>query len=332
MSIWPLPRVTFRQLSTFRETRPTALLTQPATWANIRSQIELPIEIQAEPARLDRAYLEGLGNALPTQIGVIYGIGNDTVIEAAKMIGYVAKRPVVIVPTTFGSDAAFSWTTSIKGAEGMETLTTGAAEEVIVNWSILADANPYERGAGITEIISSVTAIADWRLAQTKNATTPETRLVTWAMQTAAVLSMQAMTIAPQVGQGAAEALRSLLDLFCLSEQLDSVLGHRRASRGAEHIFADVVHAEEHVMYAEKVAAGILFAAALHDQDVGKLRDALSKAGVRLNQLSHSAIRTAANKLPDYVQQHKLPYTILNEADPDAIRKALDASTLLQDA
>jgi len=92
------------------------------------------------------------------------------------------------------------------------------------------------------------------------------------------------------------------------------------------------VNADEHVMYAEKVAAGILFAAALHDQDVGKLRDALSKAGVRLNQLSHSAIRTAANKLPDYVQQHKLPYTILNEAEPDAIRKALDTSTLLQDA
>jgi glycerol-1-phosphate dehydrogenase [NAD(P)+] len=329
MNIWPLPRITFRQLSTVREDRPTALITEASAWSNIKSQIDLPLAIQAEPNRVDRGFLESLGQSLPSQIEVIYAIGDDAVIDAAKMIAYVGKRPLVIIPTSFSSDVPFTWTASVRGDKGMEDVDTGAAEEVIINWTTITDANANERGAGIVEVLSSVPALMDWRLAAQKNQTTPETRLSTWAMQVAAALSMQATKLAPQIGQGSAEALRGLLDLMCMSIQMDSVLGHRRASRGTEHWFADVVKAEPHVTHAEKVAAGILFALALHGQDVTQFKTALEQAGLRLNQIAGAEARTAATKLPQYVKDRGLPYSILNEVDSNAISKALEKSTLL---
>jgi glycerol dehydrogenase-like iron-containing ADH family enzyme len=329
MNIWPLPRISFRQLSTVRESRTTALITDSASWSAIKGLIELPIAIQAEPAKSDKAFLLDLGHKLPTAIEVIYGIGDDKVIDIAKVIAHTAKRPLVVIPTSFASEMSLTATAEVKVGDGVETLTIGAPEEVIINWGLITDATPYHRGAGITEILSIAIALKDWQHAQSKNMTTPETRLNAWAMGVAAALSGQAMKSAAQIGDGSAESLRVLFDIMCTSVQLDNTLGHRRASRGVEHYFADIVKAEPHVIYAEKLAAGILFGAALHKLDTTLFRTAMDQAKVRYNQLSASDIRQAAQRLPGYAKERNLPYTILNDSDSAAIQSALERSALL---
>jgi glycerol dehydrogenase-like iron-containing ADH family enzyme len=329
MNIWPLPRITFRQLSTVRETRPTALITNAAAWANVRGQIELPLEIQAEPANVDKTFLEGLGNSMPSKIGVLYAIGSDTIINAAKVIASVSHRPLVVVPTAFSSDVPYTSSALVQVKNGFEDYETGAPEEVIINWSIITEADVSDRGTGIVEVLSSVTALLDWRLAATQNQTTPETRLSQWGMQVAAALSMQAVKAAPQIGQGSAEALRGLLELLCMSVQLNSVLGHSRATMGTEHIFADAIQTTENVTHAEKVAAGILFALALHNQDVGPLKTALEQAGLRTHQIPAPALRAAAERSLSIIKERTVPYCILHESDHGAVLKALDKSALI---
>jgi glycerol dehydrogenase-like iron-containing ADH family enzyme len=146
----------------------------------------------------------------------------------------------------------------------------------------------------------------------------------------AAALAQQAMKIAPAIGQGVPEALRTLLDLTCMMVQLDSQLGHRRASHGAEHVFAEMVKADPSISHPEKVAAGILYAAALNGLDVAPLRSALESAAVRLDLLTAANIRAAANGLADYTQQNGLPYgTASDQTDSAAIAAALTKSTLM---
>lgn len=330
MNIWPLPRITFRELSTVREARPTALITDPAAWATIKRVIELPLAIQCEPPNNERAYLESLGADLPSDIGVVYAVGNGHVIDAAKIVASAGKKPLVIIPTAFCDDCPLTSTASVREKDISKDVETGPAEEVIVDWDTVTDAPSYIRGAGIVDILSIVPALLDWRYASQKNMTTPETRLSAWGMGVAAALASQAIKNASAVGQGSAEALRGLLDLLCMAVQLDNQLGHRRASHGTEHIFADHVKADASVSHAERVAAGILYAAALHGQDVTPLRDALEKAGGRLNVLKAEDIRSAAKTLPDYARSHNLPYTILNDqTSTDAVNNALNKSTLI---
>ncbi len=330
MNIWPLPRITFRELSTVRESRPTALITDPATWATIKRVIELPVAIQAEPPNADSDYLDSLGKDLPSEIGVVYAVGNGHVIDAAKRIGGLGKRPVVIVPTAFCDDNPITWTASVHTKDGFKNVETGPAEEVIIDWDVVTDSPAYIRGAGIVDMLSIVTALLDWRYASQKNMTTPDTRLSGWGMTVAASLASQAIKNAAAIGQGKPEALRGLLDLMCMSVQLDNQLGHRRASQGTEHIFADHVKVDPGVSHAERVAAGILYASALHNQDVTPLKDALQKAGVRLDQLKAVDIRSAANTLPDYARSNNLPYTILNDqVGKENVANVLSKSTLL---
>jgi glycerol dehydrogenase len=329
MNVWPLPRITFRQLSTVREDRPVALVTDPADWANIRSLIELPLAIQAEPTRNDKDFLEQLGSTLPSDIGVIYAVGNDFTINIGKVIASQSKRPLVIIPTAFSSDVPFSWNATVTGDKGLEDVAAGAAEEVIINWSIITEANARERGAGIVDVMS---ALSDWRYAQQQNKTTPESRLVPWAMSVAAALAQQAIKSAPAIGQGSPEALRGLLDLICMSVQLDSQLGHRRATRGSEHIFANVVKADPGVSYAERVAAGILFASALHNQDAAPLRAALEAAGIPLGNLKAQDLKQAAKNAAEFSSVHNLPYTILNDQANADMSAVLARSSLLPPA
>jgi glycerol dehydrogenase-like iron-containing ADH family enzyme len=331
MNVWPLPRITFHDLSSVQESRLTALITTPSIWANIKNTLELPIAVQSEPHKIDRDFLETLGAGVPPQIGVIYAIGPDATIDAAKVIAWRSKKPLVIVPTAFSSDTPFCWTASVRDHGEMIDLVTGPAEQVIIDWHVITDAAPTERGAGIADVLAITTALLDWSYAAKNNKTTLDTKIVPWALSIAVGLAQQALKIAPAVGQGNPEALRNLLDLLCLMVQLDSQLGHRRASHGLEHLFADVVKADPTVSHVEKVAAGILYSAALNGQDPQPLRNALEAAGIRCDQLKAADIRAAAVGLNDYAKAHPdLPYSLANDlTDATAIAAALTKSTLL---
>jgi glycerol dehydrogenase-like iron-containing ADH family enzyme len=328
--VWPLPRITFHELSTVRESRLTALITTPSVWTNVKESISLPVAVQAEPAHPDREFLEKLGTDVHAAVEVIYGVGPDVTLDAAKVIAFQSKKPLVLIPVALSSDAPVSWTAAVRDQGIWTDLPTGPADEVVVDWEIITAAPGMERGAGIVDVLAITTALLDWRVAAQKNKTTPDTRLSPWGVSIAAALAQQAIKIAPAVGQGSPEALRTLLDLICMTVQLDSQLGHRRASHGTEHVFADMVKADPSISHTEKVAAGILYAIALNGQDAGPLRAALAAAGIRLDVLTTTNIQAAANGLADYVQQNSLPYgAASDQTHSAAIAAALAKSTLL---
>jgi glycerol dehydrogenase-like iron-containing ADH family enzyme len=329
MNVWPLPRITFRELSSVKESRPTALITQPA-WRNVQASLQLPLVVQAEPTKADRDYFDYLATHLPSAVEVIYALGDDLAFDAAKLVAQKSGRPLIIVPTMLSSDKALS-PENVALADG-----AGPATEVVIDLEVIKAAPPYARAGAIVEVLSIVTGLMDWGYAAQKNQTTPETKFVPWAASLAAGLASQALKVASGLGKGESEALHMLVDLLCLTIQLDNQLGHRRASQGSEHIFADAVVTSATVVdvsYAERVAPGILLASALHKKDSAGLRTALESAGVRLTQLKPDDIRATVNALPDYVKQHQTPYTILNDVQPnsDDVTQALEKSTLFKE-
>ena len=108
MDVWPLPRVSFRELASVEETRPVALITNQIAWSVVSKKIELPLVIQAEPNRNDRDFFEYLAANLPSSVQVVYAVGEDLQIDAAKFVASESKKPLVIIPTALSSDTAFT--------------------------------------------------------------------------------------------------------------------------------------------------------------------------------------------------------------------------------
>lgn len=316
-TVWNLPRIEIQSLGSLNETRPTALLTGERAWATVGSLMNLPLVVQAEPHTTDRKFLESMADGLPPQVEVIYGVGGGRVADVAKFIGRRRGLPVTLVPTAISVDGFFTPLVNMRELGTMRYEVTGSAERVVIDWDVVSQAPVYLRGTGIAEILSIVTGLLDWRYAAERNQNTQEERFLPWAAAMAAGIAQEAFKIAKGVGEGRVEALRELVRLICMEVQLNNLLGHTRAQEGSEQFFAQAVEPRvirtQALPYADLIGPGILVSSALHGQDVRPIRATLVSAGIRLNQLPPDVIAQTIETLPQYVRQHNLPYSILND-------------------
>lgn len=333
MNVWLLPRITFRDLKSVSETRPVALITQPAAWAEVKKSLQLPLVVQSEPSSNDSEFVDYLAASLPSAAQAIYAVGDGLPLDIAKVVAQKAGKPLVVIPTMLTSDRVLTGESSISEGGQLKNIQANRADEVIIDLELIRSAPPHQRSAAFVDVLSIATAMMDWNYANQKGKTTPETAYIPWMASIAAGLAAQALKSASSIGKGETEGLRTLVSLLAFAVQIDNQLGHRRATRGTEHIFADAVSATtiSTASYAERVGPGILIASALHKAAPAGLRAALETAGVRLDQLKSYEIRSTVNTLPDYVWQQNAPFTILNDLKPNSpeLTQALEKSTLL---
>lgn len=323
-TIWPLPKIEFRELTSVKESRPTALLTSEPAWQAVGSLFDLPLVVQAEPHKADYDFLKDLAANIPPQVEVIYGVGGGLASDAAKFIGRTNNLPTIVIPTALSVDGFFTGLVAVRESGSVRYIETGPSDKLIIDWEVVRNAPPDIRGTGIVELLSIVTGLLDWRYAAERSKNTPDTRFVPWAAGLAAGIAQQAFKIARGVGEGNVENLRNLLDLMCMEVQLTNQLGHNRPQEGSEQFFAYAIEPRtasgRGVPYADLVGPGILIAAALHGQDIAPIRDTIASAGVRLGQLKPDDIMDTVMHLPKYVVEHDLPYSILNDLDPTSER------------
>ncbi len=318
-TIWNLPRIEQRALTSIKEGRRTALLTGQRSWRTVGPLMDLPIVVQAEPQNAQRDYMDRLAAALPEQVEVVYGVGGGLVCDVAKYIGWKRQLPVTLVPTALSVDGFFTAIVAVREQGTVRYQETGPAARVIIDWDVVSSAPPHIRGTGIVEILSIVTGMLDWRYAADKGKNPPEERFQPWAASIAAAVAQQAFKIAEGVGYGRQDALRQLLGLIVTEVQLTNQLGHNRPQEGSEQFFAYAIEPRvsrgSSIPYADLVGPGILIAAALHGQDISSIRNTILNAGVRLGQLPPDQVVDTLRGLPEYVRLHKLPYSILNDTD-----------------
>jgi glycerol dehydrogenase-like iron-containing ADH family enzyme len=322
MNVLPLPALRFTALSSLQEDRPTALITSEAAWAALRNSLTLPLLVQAMPVESSREFFEYLAASLPTDAAVIYMVGDDkTALNAAKYVAYQTKKPLVVVPSALSDTECLVPHIQLNG----QRVPTAPAAEVIFDIELLSRRLP---AAAVVDVLSIITALMDWNYAHQHNRTTPQTRYLPWAASVAANIASQALKIVSSVGKGEPEALINLINLMCLSVQLDNLLGHQCASRGTEHLFAQAAAEQPEgaaVSYADRVASGILITAALHKKDTAPLRKALEDSGLRPNALPSAVARAALQALPAFAAAHNAPFCIAHElrSESEAIEAAL---------
>lgn len=327
MNVLPLPALRFTALSNVQEERPVALITSAEVWTTVRRDLTLPLLVQAMPVENSRDFFDHLVSTLPSAVAAIYMVGSDSIaLNAAKYVAHRAKKPLIVVPSALKDSECLTPHILLDG----ERLTTGAATEVILDMALLSQQLPV---AAIVDVFSIITALMDWGYAHQFNRTTPQTRFLPWAASLAANIASQALKIASGVGKGEPEALNNLVDLLCLTVQLDNLLGHQCASRGTEHLFAQAAAQQPEgaaFSYADRVACGILLTAALHKKDTAPLRTALESAGLHPTALPSALARATLNALPTFAAAHKAPFGIAHELQPnsEAIESALQRAGL----
>jgi glycerol-1-phosphate dehydrogenase [NAD(P)+] len=277
---------------------------------------------------LDGRFEEALGLAadmIRAEATTLIAVGGGRVIDTVKLAAARTGTELVSVPTAISHDGISSPVASLFADDGhRHSYAATMPAGIVVDISVIGAAPPRTLRAGLGDLVSNLTAILDWRLAQRAGRERYDAYSAMIAENAARSVLDLADLESPQSHERLAKGL-------LMSGLAMAAAGTSRPCSGAEHLIShalDGLLGEGAAMHGEQVALGSLVSAAAHG---GPLLATLTDLYARLDlpmhpsQLSIStedmlrAVQAAPGTRPGR-------YTILSERDlaTAAVARLLD--------
>lgn len=254
----------------------------------------------------------------------VVGIGGGRVLDVAKYAATRAGVPMVAVATNLAHDGVCSPVASLTHANGKGSYGVAMPLALLVDLDFVHAAPPRLVRAGIGDVVSNLSAVADWALAQQVRGERFDGLAAALARNAAESLLRRTDTIADDA------LLVTLADALSLSGLAMSVAGSSRPCSGACH---ELLHATDQLFpgageHGELAGLGALFATYLRGDDelFTTIRACLrhhelptrpDEVGLSLEQFA-TVVEAAPRTRPDR-------YTVLEHLDLDAagVRRAI---------
>lgn len=273
---------------------------------------------------------------LRVQVGspdVLICVGGGTCIDAGKWVASRSGLNLVCLPSALSVDAFFTGWSGYRHEGCVKYDRTKSPDKIVVDLDVLAAAPQRVRAAGICDVLSIATGLADWKFAHEKGMVSAEHTFDKMAYSMAESILDAAYQCAESAGKGEHQGLRRLLDLLCLEVTLCNQIGHSRPEEGSEHYLC---YCMEHMdqsgkaySHAEFVGPGLLVMGTLQGIDVEPLRKAYHDAGLSYKEFPSNFVKEALLALPAYCKKHtSLAYSVAHELPLREI-EALDVGALL---
>ena len=205
---------------------------------------------------LARRLREGFYDAL-------VGIGGGRTLDVAKYAASLTGLPMVAVATSLAHDGIASPVASLEddGRKGSYGVQMPIA--VVVDLDYVRRSEPAMRRGGIGDVISNLSAIADWRLAERERGEAVDGVAVTFARTAATSI------VHRDDGIDDDEFLIALAEALVLSGLAMATAGSTRPCSGGDH---EILHAIDHLFpgtadHGELAGAATLFTAFLRGDD-----------------------------------------------------------------
>jgi len=102
---------------------------------------------------------------LPTDTMAIVGLGGGKALDVAKYVGFLAGMPYLAVPTSLSNDGFCSPQSSLAIAGRRRSMASAVPFGVVVDTAVCLNAPRILWHSGVGDLVSKLTAVADWKLA-----------------------------------------------------------------------------------------------------------------------------------------------------------------------
>ena len=187
----------------------------------------------------------------------IVGIGGGTVLDVTKFAAARLGLPMVAVATNLAHDGIASPISTLDNDAGRGSYGVPAPIAVLVDLDLVRHAPPRSVRSGIGEVVSNLSAIADWEAAHTQHGEAVDGLAVSLARTAATAVMNHPGGVADDT------FLVTLAESLVLSGQSMAIAGTSRPSSGACH---EISHAIDLLMpdragsHGEQVGVGAAFA------------------------------------------------------------------------
>ncbi|MFF2141897.1 iron-containing alcohol dehydrogenase family protein [Kitasatospora sp. NPDC058190] len=254
----------------------------------------------------------------------VVGLGGGKIIDAAKYAAARVGLPVVAVATNLAHDGICSPVSTLDNDAGRGSYGVPSPIGIIVDLDVIRQAPQRFVAAGIGDVVSNISACADWELSHAVTGEPVDGLAVAMARSAGENLLRHPGSTQDQ------DLLTALAEALVLSGIAMNIAGSSRPSSGACHEIChalDVMYPKRSAQHGEQVGLGAAFASFLRGERelTGLIVECLARHGLPVTaaQMGFSdaefteAVHYAPNTRPGR-------YTILEHLDlsPSAIRDA----------
>ncbi|MGW6912374.1 iron-containing alcohol dehydrogenase family protein [Kitasatospora sp. NPDC054939] len=254
----------------------------------------------------------------------VVGLGGGKIIDAAKYAAARVGLPLVAVATNLAHDGICSPVSTLDNDAGRGSYGVPGPIGIVVDLDVIGQAPPRFVAAGIGDVVSNISACADWELSHRETGEPVDGLAVAMARSAAENLLRHPGTLQDR------DLLTALAEALVLSGIAMTIAGSTRPSSGACHEIShalDVLYPKRSAQHGEQVGLGAAFASFLRGERelTGLIVERLARHGLPVTaaQIGFSdaefteAVHYAPNTRPGR-------FTILEHLDlsPSAIRDA----------
>jgi glycerol dehydrogenase-like iron-containing ADH family enzyme len=277
------------------------------------------------------------------QADLIIGVGGGKCLDTAKLVAHRCQLPVVTIPTSGATCAAWTALSNIYSESGAFLSDVSLAkcpDLLILDYGIIATAPPRTLVAGIGD------AIAKWYEASVSSGHSSQTLLIAAVQQARVLRDILFQKSAAAIAQPGGEDWQEVVDATVLLAGVIGGLGGAQCRTVAAHaVHNGLTHlpGSHHALHGEKVAYGILVQLRLQEMLQGdrlaatarqQLLDFYTQIGlpktladlglseITISQLQHAAT-LACQPESDL---HRLPFDVM----PEQLVAAMVSTTIIQ--
>ncbi len=292
------------------------------------SALEFDCEIST--SHFDQKY--GAVKCGEKRFDIVYGVGGGSVIDVAKYAAYKLNLPFVSVPTSLANDGFASPFSVINlGQDGTMTLCANTPLAVVVDINLVKSEDPgYRRRirSGIGDLLSNLTAVLDWQLADRQKKERYESYSGFQAICGARLVMKELQTGKDFFYDD--QFLELLACSLIASAEAMSRYGSSRPASGFEHklyhAYNELTGFRPGATHGELVAVGALFSSHAHGQFQDHLYESYKISGLPWNDKGLKECGIQREILIDAITKSRKVkpdrYTILEDRGEDNLLKA----------
>ncbi|MCL4343158.1 MAG: NAD(P)-dependent glycerol-1-phosphate dehydrogenase [Candidatus Thermoplasmatota archaeon] len=262
--------------------------------------------------------------------GIMIGVGGGSKIDLTKKSAFDLDVPFISVPTSPSHDGIASPRATIKKGSLVLSENARMPVAIVADTSVLIKAPYRYLAAGAADVISNVTAVLDWKLANRIKGEEVSSSAATLAEYAATELMEKAHMILPGVEESAWLVTKQIL----ASGTAMAIASSSRPASGSEHLFSHAIEmtGKGTAIHGELCALGTVATMFLHGGDWKKLASVFKQINISIRAADYGltsedvihALSTAHSIRPER-------YTILGESDlsHSAAERALEITEII---
>jgi glycerol-1-phosphate dehydrogenase [NAD(P)+] len=225
------------------------------------------------PESIDKVYIKGLSEKIK-KYDFIIGIGGGRNIDIAKYASYVADKEWVAFPTILSHDGVVSSRAIINNNGSKISVDASEPVAILADLGIIKNAPYRHTAAGAGDLISNISAVKDWEIADKAGKEKYHTVMAKLSLLAAEATIMHVNEIKKRDYHG----LEILLWSIICSGFAMNIYGSSRPCSGSEH---NISHALEmlgsEALHGEQVAMATIVTTYLQGSDWKKIKAVLKE-------------------------------------------------------